>query len=93
MRLYHFSLVIIAVIILFIQLEPTYYVINYVTIPASVLCLFGLIYQYTQKNIFGYIAMAGFAVFLPIGALGILSIREAMDKKMKLEFIRKLNND
>lgn len=37
--------------------------------------------------------MAGFAVFLPIGALGILSIREAMDKKMKLEFIRKLNND
>ncbi|MFK3861785.1 hypothetical protein [Pseudoalteromonas rhizosphaerae] len=93
MRLYYLSLIILAVIIVFIQLDPAYYMINYVTTPAFVLCLFGCIYQYTKKNIFGYVAMAGFVVFLPIGALGIMSIREAMDKQIKLKFIRKLNND
>lgn len=93
MRLYYLSLVIIVLLIGFIQLDPSYYVINYATIPAFILTLFGFAYQYSQKNIFGYIAMAGFVVFLPIGALGILSIREAMDKQTKLKFIRKLNND
>ena len=93
MRLYYLSLIIIVLLIVFIQLDPTYYVINYVTLPALIMALFGFAYQYSKKNVFGYISMAGFIVFLPIGALGILSIREVMDKQVKLKFIRKLNND
>lgn len=76
-----------------IQQEPTYYVINYVAIPAFLLTLFGFVYRLTHKNIFGYLAIAGFVIFLPIGVLGILSIREEMDKQTKLKFIRKLQND
>ncbi|MCQ8879567.1 hypothetical protein NQT69_16310 [Pseudoalteromonas shioyasakiensis] len=92
MRLYKITLIILVIMLVGIQQTPTYYVINYVAIPAFLLTLSGFIYQFTHKSIFGYLAIAGFVVFLPIGVLGVLSIRDAMDEQSKLKFIRKLKN-
>lgn len=93
MKLYVLSLFINLILIILIAVDGTYNGLSYITIPAFTLTLFGIIYQLTKKNIFGYIAITGFVFLLPIGILGILAIRNEMDKIIKSEFIRKFNNE
>lgn len=78
---------------MFIAIDGTYNGLSYITIPAFVLTLFGIIYLITKKNIFGYMAITGFVFLLPVGILGVLAMRNEMDKIIKNEFIRKFNND
>ena len=92
-KLYILSLAINLVLIAVLSQDTAYSGINYILVPAFILTLFGFIYQYTKKNIFGYIAISGFFIFIPIGILGILSIKNEIDQQAKLKFIRKLQND
>ncbi|GAA0820892.1 hypothetical protein GCM10009111_27070 [Colwellia asteriadis] len=93
MWIYKLTLIINVICMVLLSQDNSYSELNYLFIPALVLSLFGLVYKFTNIKFFGYMAMFGLVVFLPIGFLGIYSIREAMDKQNKLNFIRKLEND
>ncbi|QRV22977.1 hypothetical protein [Marinomonas foliarum] len=92
-RLYYVSLCIQLLLILIIQSDPEYSPVNFLFIPAFFLATFGLIYAKTQKNIFAYISMAGFLAFIPIGILGVIAVRNTMDKESKRKFKERLNDE
>jgi uncharacterized membrane protein YuzA (DUF378 family) len=90
---YLMSLIIALGVIISIGLDPHYYEVNYILIPAFLLTIFGFIYRLTSKKIFGFVAMLGFIFFVPIGLIGIYAIRNMMDDHAKLLFKRTLKND
>ena len=92
-RLYYVSLCIQLLLIILVQLDSEYSPVNYVFVPAFFLSTLGFLYAKTQKKIFAYISMAGFLVFVPIGILGVIAVRNTMDKELKRKFKERLNNE
>lgn len=92
-KLYYFCLFIVCLCIIYLAQLPEYRGINVVFIPAFILTLNGFIYQKTKKNIYAYLAMIGFAVFVPIGMVGIVAMRQQMDKEQHRKFKRRLDNE
>lgn len=93
MNYYFTSLIVILGVIISVEYNPYYHEINNIFIPAFALTTFGFIYQLTHKKVFGYIAMVGFIIFVPIGLMGIYAIKNSMDNHAKLLFKRTLEND
>ena len=46
-------------------------------------------YKLKQKRIFGILAIIGFAVFIPAGFIGALSIRKVMDDDLQKKYTNK----
>lgn len=92
-HLFYVSLLIQWLVIGSISLDPEYSVLAFVFIPAAVLSLVGFFYPKSNSKAVAYISMAGFAFFVPIGLLGIVAVRNAMDKEAKDKFERRMKRD
>lgn len=57
------------------------------------LSLAGFLYPKTQNKLWAYIAMVGFAFFVPVGLLGMIAMRNKIDKYEKEAFLESLENE
>ncbi|TXR54450.1 hypothetical protein [Reinekea thalattae] len=58
-----------------------------------ILSALGLLYIKTKHKLWAYLAMVGFVLGLPTGLMGLVAVRNEMDKESKREFLKDIEND
>ncbi|WP_194437851.1 hypothetical protein [Vibrio fluminensis] len=91
--MYILSLIINLIIVSILLLDPHYKPVGYFMLFAYSLSLLGFVYKITKTKSIGYLAMAGFACFIPIGVIGMIGMAKLMEDQKKKEFISEMDND
>ena len=94
-RAYYVTLLIqvIYLLSLLVTVREELQFVNIIFGVALLLSLMAILYQKTKNKFFAYIAMLGFFIYMPIGIMGIVTVRNEMDKESKLKFLKEMEDE